>query len=99
MQGKRWQRGDDQFALLRPGLGQKRCVCNVAKRRAYLERIETPLFSQPQSSRFTHEERNAHGVFENPDLLTDCRVRYVKFACGERHAAKPGGCLETSERG
>jgi hypothetical protein len=99
VQGKRWQRGDDQFALLRPGLGQKRCVGNVAKRRAYLERIEAPLFSQPQSSRFTHEECNTHGVFENPDLLADCRVRHVKFARSERDAAEPGSHLETSERG
>ena len=99
MQRKRRQRCDDQFALLRAGLGQQRRVCNVAKRRAYFERIETAFFRQPQSSRFTHEERNAHSVFENPDLLTDRRVRHVEFACSERDAAESGSRFETSERG
>lgn len=98
MQRKRRQRCDDQFAFLRASLGQKCRVCNVAKRRAYFERIETSLFRQPQSSRFTHEERDAHGVFENPDLLTDCRVRHVEFARGKRDATEPGSRFETSER-
>ena len=99
MQSKRRQRCNDQFALLRAGLSQNRRVCNVAKRRAYFQRVETSLFRQPQPSRFTHEERNAHGVFENPDLLTDCRVGHVEFARGERDATQPGSRFKTSERG
>src|SRR5580658_4098337 len=99
MQRKRRQRCNDQFAFLRTGLGQKRRIRDIAKRRPYFERIETSLFREPQSSRFTHEERNAHAVFENPDLLTDRRVRHVKFARSERDTAEPRGRFETSERG
>jgi hypothetical protein len=62
------------------------------------ERIETPFFRQPQTPGFTHEERNAQGVFENPDLLADRRMRDVELARSERDATEPGSRLETSER-
>ena len=44
------------------------------------------------------EGETPHPDFENPDLLTDRRMRDVEFARGERDATEPGSRLETSER-